>query len=185
MKEVGIYKNSNYDQILEVSGVAAKHYMKKLSRELGVLAGPSSGASYIRNNMANKVKAAVEGTAKEGEPTIETIDAFVSAYAASYEFNAVTAGERRVTDPLEVEAISIAREILKGALKAKGISYLKVPEEKRNAMVAEIAQKESVVKEAKKRLDAKRKAAEAALDGIDLSDLGGDAEPETAPAAAE
>lgn len=46
MKEVGIYKNSNYDQILEVSGVAAKHYMKKLSRELGVLAGPSSGASF-------------------------------------------------------------------------------------------------------------------------------------------
>ena len=142
-------------------------------------------AENIRNNMATKVKAAVEGTAKEGEPTIDSIDAFVSAYAASYEFNATTAGERRVTDPLEVEAISIAREILKGALKANGISYLKVPEEKRNAMVAEIAQKDSVVKEAKKRLDAKRKAAEAALDGIDLSGLGGEAEPETAPAAAE
>lgn len=134
-------------------------------------------AENIRNNMASKVKAAVEGVAKEGEPTIDSIDAFVANYAAAYEFNAVTAGERRVTDPLEVEAISIAREILKGALREKGISYLKVPEEKRNAMVLGIAQKESVVKEAKKRLDAKRKAAEAALDGIDLSGLGGDTEP--------
>ena len=142
-------------------------------------------AENIRNNMAPKVKAAIEGTAKDDAPTIETIDQFVADYAASYEFNATatSAGGGRVTDPLEVEAIAIAREILKGALRAKGIPYAKVPAEIRDQKIALLAAQEATVKEARKRLEARRKAAESALGGIDLSDLGvGD---ESAPAAAE
>jgi cysteine synthase B len=46
MYEVGIFQHSIYDRIVEVSRDAAIDAMLRMNRELGVLCGPSSGASY-------------------------------------------------------------------------------------------------------------------------------------------
>jgi cysteine synthase B len=46
MEEVGIFKYSNYDDILDVSSKDAKDYMRVLCRDNGVLVGPSTGASF-------------------------------------------------------------------------------------------------------------------------------------------
>lgn len=46
MKEVGIFKKTNYDKIISVDGNTAKDYMKILSNKYGILAGPSTGASF-------------------------------------------------------------------------------------------------------------------------------------------
>lgn len=139
----------------------------------------------VRNNTATKVKAALEGKAKEGDPTAETIEQFVADYAAGYEFTIAVAGERRSTDPLDIEATAIARELLKDLLKRKGLSYTKVAAEVRDAKVAEIAGKDSVIAEAKKRLAAKQKAAAAMLEGLDIDDVEEAAPAEPATAAAE
>lgn len=130
-------------------------------------------AENIRNNTAAKVKAAKEGAPKkEGDPTLETIAAYVSEYAAGYEFTIATPGTARVTDPLELKCMQLARETLKSALKAKGISYTAVPAEKRDELLALIAATESVVKAARKMLEEERKRAEGALAGISLDGLG-------------
>ena len=49
-------------------------------------------AENVRNNMAGKVKAAAEGTAKEGEPTADNIVDFVTAYDAAYVFTLASVG---------------------------------------------------------------------------------------------
>lgn len=129
-------------------------------------------AENIRNNTASKVKAAIEGTQKEGEPTAANIDSYVADYDASYVFTlASVGGGKRAVDPVEVEALRIARVVLTEALRAKGIAYAKVPEDKRNEKLAEIASRDAIVKEAKKRVASRQKAAEEALGEVDLSDM--------------
>ncbi len=46
MEECGIFRKGNYNLLEEVSCDVAKSYMKKMGRELGILAGVSSGASF-------------------------------------------------------------------------------------------------------------------------------------------
>ena len=131
----------------------------------------------IRNNTASKVKAAKEGTAKEGDPTSETIAQFVADYAAAYQFTKANAGERRSADPIDREAIVVARELFKAALAKKNISYAKVEAEARDAKIAEIAAMPKVREEAKSRVKARQKAAEKTLDMFDLDDISETAKP--------
>lgn len=144
-------------------------------------------AENIRNNMASKVKAAYEGTAKEGEPTAETIAKAVADYDSSYEFTlASVGGGKRATDPIEIEALSIARSMFADHVKAKLKATVKAVKEKigedtYNAKIAEIAARDEVVKEAKRRVKARQAAAESALDGMDLDGIGA-APTEDAPA---
>lgn len=128
-------------------------------------------AENIRNNMAKAVTVAY-GEAPTEELNPSTIAKVVSDYAGSYQFTVGTVGAARVTDPLEVECRKIARQLLSDALKAKGISITKVPEEVRNAKIAELAGRENVVKQAKKNLDQRAKMAESVLDGLDLGESG-------------
>jgi hypothetical protein len=78
----------------------------------------------LRNNTTNKIKVAlgVAGVEKaEQLPTevIAKLEADFHAYAAEYEF---TVGSvRRVVDPVETEARKIGRDMLRAALRAKGI----------------------------------------------------------------
>lgn len=142
-------------------------------------------AENIRNNMAAKVKAAYEGSAKEGEPTEDTIVQSVTEYADNYEFTiASVGGGKRPSDPIELEALSIARQMLADHLKAKAKMTVKafkekVGEDKYLEKVAEIAARDEVVKEAKRRVKQRQAAAEAAMGDLEL-DVPSDAEPASA-----
>ena len=142
-------------------------------------------AENIRNNTASKVKAAVEGTAKEGEPTADTIEAFVAEYAGSYVFTlASVGGGRKSSDPAEVEALRIARGMfadhctLKLKATVKAVKE-KIGEEAYEAKIAEIAAREDILKEAKRRVKMRQAAAETAMGDLDLGGL------DTAPAPEE
>lgn len=136
-------------------------------------------AENIRNNMASQVTKAFAEPTEELSP--ETIGKIVSDYAASYQFTVGNVGAARVTDPLEVEARKIARQLLADALKSKGMSILKVPEEARNAKIAELAGRDTVLAQAKKNLAQRAKMAESVLDGLDLGV--GEGQPADEPAA--
>jgi len=141
-------------------------------------------AENVRNNMASKVKAAAEGTAKEGEPTADNIVDFVSAYDAAYVFTlASVGGGRKSTDPTEVEALKIARGIFADFVASKKLTVKavreKIGEDAYEAKLAEIALRDEVVKEAKRRVKARQASAEEAMGDLDLGDLA------PAPAAAE
>lgn len=135
-------------------------------------------AENIRNNMASKVKAAAEGKEKEGDPSAETIVEAVAAYDAAYEFTlASVGGGKRPTDPVELECLSIARSMFAEHVRAKLKTTVKAVKEKigedaYNSKIAELAEREEVVKEAKRRVKARQAAAESALDGLDLGDIG-------------
>jgi hypothetical protein len=133
-------------------------------------------AENVRNNTASKVKAAVEGTAKEGEPTVENIAAFVASYDAGYVFTlASVGGGRKSTDPVEVEALRIARGTFADWAASKKLTVKaikeKIGDEAYEAKIAEIAEREDVVKEAKRRVKARQAAAETAMGDLDLGGL--------------
>jgi len=133
-------------------------------------------AENVRNNMASKVKAASDGTAKEGEPTAATIAAAVAAYDAAYIFNlASVGGGRKSSDPVEVEALRIARGTFADWATSKKTTVKAVKErigdDAYEAKLAEIAERADIVKEAKRRVKARQDAAETSMGDLDLGDL--------------
>lgn len=134
-------------------------------------------AENVRNNTASKVKAAIEGTAKDGEPTADTIAAYVAEYDASYVFTlASVGGGRKSSDPAEVEALRIARGMFADYCTTKFKTTVKAVKEKigedaYEAKIAELAEREEVVKEAKRRVKARQAAAESAMGDMDFSGL--------------
>jgi hypothetical protein len=144
-------------------------------------------AENIRNNMASKVKAAYAGTAKEGEPTAATIVAFVADYDAAYVFTlASVGGGARKTDPIEVEALKIARAMFADFCAGKNLTVKavrdKIGEEAYQAKLALLAEQDGVVKEATRRVKERAKTAASALADMDLGDLVPAGEPEPEPA---
>ena len=119
----------------------------------------------IANNMRKAVKSAVTAN-NVAEIRREIVD-----YDAEYEFTAVVAGGRRTMDPVERECRAIARDSIKKNLaeespprKLKDID----PPEKLEAAIAEISERDVVVKLAKKRVAEKQKLVETSMEGIDL-----------------
>lgn len=136
-------------------------------------------AENIRNNMASKVKAAfADGEdRKEDDPTPETIADFVAAYDNAYEFTLASVGAgRKPTDPVEAEALKIARTTFADFCASKKLTVKavreKIGEDAYNAKLAEIAERDEIVKEAKRRVKVREAQAGAALDDLDLGDLG-------------
>jgi hypothetical protein len=133
-------------------------------------------AENVRNNMASKVKAAYEGTAKEGEPTVDEIAAFVAEYDAAYEFTlASVGGGKRPTDPVEVEALRMARGYFADFCAGKKLTVKavreKIGEDAYEAKIAEIAAREETQKEAKRRVKVRQASAENAMGDLDLGEL--------------
>lgn len=133
-------------------------------------------AENVRNNTASKVKAAIEGTAKEGEPTAANIAEYVAQYDAAYVFTlASVGGGRKSSDPVEVEALKIARGVFADWAAGKKLTVKavkeKIGDEAYDAKIAEIAEREEVVKEAKRRVKARQAAAETAMGDLDLGEL--------------
>lgn len=133
-------------------------------------------AEAIRNNMASKVKAAMDGSAKDGAPTAENIGAAVAEYDAQYIFTlASVGGGKRSTDPIEVEALKIARGLFADFVAGKKLTVKavkeKIGDDAYAEKIAEIAERESVVKEAKRRVKERQASAESAMGDLDLGDL--------------
>jgi len=133
-------------------------------------------AENIRNNMAAKVKAAYGETAvKEGEPTAETIASYVAEYDANYQFTlASVGGGKRVTDPVELEALSIARDMFSDYVKAKNLGTVKsvrerIGDEAYQTRIAALAGLEDTIKEAKRRVKKRTESANSALAGLEDS----------------
>lgn len=75
-------------------------------------------AENIRNNFAAKVKEAVEANTFDQEVFQGALD----DYQEEYEFGVRRGGGGRTSDPLQAEALNIARDLVRQALVKKGIA---------------------------------------------------------------
>jgi len=128
-------------------------------------------AENIGNNVREAIKAALEaGNTTEAEK-------IVADYDAQYTFS-MGGGERVVKDPVEREAVKIAKEQIKLALAKKGRKLSDIPEgqtkeswdETLQAKIDEVAANPAVLDAAKKAVAAKKKQADALAAAINLDD---------------
>lgn len=117
----------------------------------------------VRNNTAARIK-----KAKEEGGDVAAAVAEAEEYARNYEFSMPSTGtSRRVMDPVEREARSIARELIKSKLEESGRKLKDVDKEKLDAKIDEVAANEDVLKLARKRVSEKKKLADVGLQGLD------------------
>jgi hypothetical protein len=119
-------------------------------------------AENIGNNTRAKIKEMQEANASEQE-----IQDYVASVDAGYEFTAAGVSSSRKLDPVEREAVKIARDLLKAHLATSGRKITVAPEgltddeweDKVTSEVERIAALPEVVKAAQKAVDAKNKQA--------------------------
>lgn len=117
-------------------------------------------------NIGNNFRAAVKKALEEGK--IDEVRAAIADYDSKYEFSMTTA--RTPIDPIEAEAIKIAKEVVKARIAEKtGLTvkkYLEIEgnEAKYEAAVEKVAGQEDTLKLAKKRVNEKKKTLEIAAD---------------------
>lgn len=129
-------------------------------------------AENVRNNRASFVKKAKD----EGKFNAEEMQAEIDTYVSEYEFGIRRSGggsSGPKVSPVERLANNKAWDIIKMALKKKGIKITSVSAEQKAVLVAQyLEQRPEIMKEAEKELAKQQKAAEQQLDDIDLSSLG-------------
>lgn len=124
----------------------------------------------IGNNLRAKIKELQEDESKSDQDIYD----LVADLDGRYEFTAAGVSASRKLDPVEKEAVKIARELLKAHLAADGRKLTVAPEgltdeewdDKVAAEVERIAALEEVVKAAKKNVDAKNKQASTLADAL-------------------
>lgn len=123
-------------------------------------------AENIRNNFAKRIKDAKEKHGDElPQEVVQELTAAVAEYDASYEFTLANTGNgaARVTDPVEREALSLARGAIRAKAKESGKRILPanhegevgendITKERFDELVAELAAREDVQKLARKRV---------------------------------
>ncbi len=133
------------------------------ANEAGVL--NQTLAENTRNNWSDRVKKQVE----DGSFDHPKMQAEIDSYLEDYDFG--KRGGRGPTDPVEREALSIARDLIKTALREKGLKLADIETDDINRLAEEaIASNPDITKEAKRRVDQRSKIASG---DIDLSGLGG------------
>ena len=107
----------------------------------------------IRNNLSATVKAAVEAKKSDKE-----IQALVDEYVKSYDFGVRTGGGRSA-DPVQTEAMNIARQKVREALKKQGVKVSDVPAADINKAAKDaIAKYPKIMEMAKQMAELKAKA---------------------------
>lgn len=125
-------------------------------------------AENLRNNFAAKIKKDSEAAEAAGseKPTLEALQAELSAYAETYEFGVRRTGSGVIgtsTDPVERELNKMARELVKGRLKEKGFKLKEIPEETIQDLVDKLIESRPALRaEAERRVNSLK-----ALDGDD------------------
>ena len=121
----------------------------------------------LRNNFAPKVKASQEG--KDGAIPADQLASAFAEFEAAYEFSVPGAGgtSTRSLDPIEREALAIARDVVKAKLAERGQSYnppKEATDEQKEAYrktiadkVADVASRDEVIAIAKKNVAARDK----------------------------
>lgn len=132
-------------------------------------------AENLRNNFSRKVKAVVDEAGGEDNIDLNALQQEFDAYVAEYEFGVRrSGGGQPKLSPQEREARKIAKEAVKESIKEKGYKITDVPAAKITELADSLVEKDDFyMKEAKRRLDAAKKAAEQT---IDLGDITSDSE---------
>jgi hypothetical protein len=126
-------------------------------------------AEGIGNNMRKLVNEAKDENGEVPEEALSELAQKVAEYSDSYEFSMPGTGGTRVADPFLRECISIAKSILSRAIKEKGMTvkaYLEGEgnQEKYDANLALLAEREDVTQAAKERLAARANLQETGSD---------------------
>lgn len=122
-------------------------------------------AENVRNNLAKHIKTLEEaGSVELDGVTYSDGQALVTAYAKDYEFSMGGGGTARVVDPVEREAIALAKAWIKEQLADIGKTVKEhfktdtdAGKERYASKVAEVAEQPEVRKEAEKAVAAQKK----------------------------
>lgn len=126
-------------------------------------------AQTYKENVGNNLRKLVKAGKEAGKSAADMLSEVVE-YATNYTFAVPSAGGgRTVRDPVEREIHSIVRESLKAQLTAegKGRKLKDIPDEKIDAIIEKNLTNPDIVKEAKRRVAARTKAAGMALEGTE------------------
>lgn len=124
----------------------------------------------IGNNTRAKIKEMQESESHSEQDIID----YVASVDAEYVFTAAGVSASRKLDPVEREAVKLARELLKGHLANDGRKLTVAPEglseeewdDKVSAEIERIAAMDEIVNAAKKNVAAKQKQAQALADTL-------------------
>lgn len=128
----------------------------------------------VRNNMALRVTKAKEEL-QEGVTLDEAkLRGEFEAYAQSYEFGTRNAGgsatPRASLDPVEREAINLAKQLVRQALKANNYSIKAVGEEKIGELAKELlANNPAITEQAKSIVESRKQVGNLSLTGLSLA----------------
>jgi hypothetical protein len=122
-------------------------------------------AENIANNFRKRIKAALDNAEVEPKPegyeTLDAVRAALTKYDTEYTFSMPSS--REPVDPVEREAVKLAKESIRAALAADGRKMKDVDEEKLEAAIQKLSEREDIVAEAKRRVKASKKSAENTL----------------------
>lgn len=128
----------------------------------------------VRNNMALRVNKAKEEL-QEGKTLEEdALRAEFEAYAQAYEFGTRNAGgsstPRASLDPVEREALNMAKALVRQALKANNYSIKVVGEEKIGELAKELlANNPAITEQAKSIVESRKQVGSLSLTGLSLA----------------
>lgn len=141
-----------------------------------ITAAEAKALNQVRSeNIGNNLRKQIEEAVAAGKSETEIAD-LVAKYDSEYVFTlAGVGGGSRALDPIEREARAIAKEVLRAHLAKTGRKINKTPEgetddswaEKIEGHIDALIAKDEVVKEAKRRVNAKAKATENILAGME------------------
>lgn len=118
-------------------------------------------AENIGNNVRAKIKELQAEDKTFSDEAKQKAQKLISEVDADYTFSMPgSGGGRRVADPVEREAISIARDLIGRKLKEQGKTLKGVMESNKDALeakIAEVAASDAVMAEARKRINARAK----------------------------
>lgn len=116
-----------------------------------------------RNNFADRLKKAVEAATDEAPFDKKKMQAEIDEYLETYEFG-VRRG-RGPADPVEREALNIAKDIVRKAIREKGMKLGDIDVENINKLAEQVvSENPDVTKEAKRRVDQRNKMTAGELD---------------------
>lgn len=119
----------------------------------------------LRNNFAKRVSEGVEA----GVPK-ETIQQQLDDYANDYQFGVRASGGGYRGDPVMTLAMNIAREMVRGAIKAKGLDLEQWPASRvsqaAKALIDSQGEEGKIVATARKQVEAEKEAAREAMQSV-------------------
>jgi PP-loop superfamily ATP-utilizing enzyme len=132
-------------------------------------------AENIRNNLAKTIDKAVEAAAKAnaidvkdvtaGHLDLDELQGKVNEYVQEYEFGVRAGGGRNITDPVEREAMNIARTKVREALKSKGYVLAEIPKETIDKLAEDLVEANpAITDEAKRRVESTKSFAVGEID---------------------